>query len=402
MVRLLALAVMLLPRAVAAEPTEIGGWFGPRLFSTDSDLGYIDNAPHHPMLSSSVELGARVAHSFLPWLVPEAELAIVPTHTSSFTTNVFWMEPRLQLRFELMPGKRLMPFILAGGGSPIALSAARKTYDSGIIGEGYVGGGLRFDTSKGFLFRVDARLSVQPGVNHPITTELDVGLGLEFQLGAKRVAVNTTPEGKPDRDGDGIPDDVDKCPDQPEDKDGFEDADGCPDIDNDLDGILDQFDKCPNVPETYNGFEDEDGCPDTVPAEIDALRGTIEGLLYADGETVVRDSAMGAVDKIAKALTTHPSIKIVLIGHADDREAKQFATPPGPGEPAQDLAALAADLSRARAEAVKQALTAHGIGSGRINVEGHGSEEPVSDNATPRGRLANRRVELKLFVPEHR
>jgi outer membrane protein OmpA-like peptidoglycan-associated protein len=55
---------------------------------------------------------------------------------------------------------------------------------------------------------------------------------------------------------------VDQCPEIPEDKDGFEDADGCPDIDNDMDHVLDIADKCPNVPETYNGFEDEDGCPD--------------------------------------------------------------------------------------------------------------------------------------------
>src|SRR5882757_2854031 len=128
MVRLLALAIVLLPRAVAAEPTEIGGWFGPRIFSTDSELGYIDNAPKHPMLSSNVELGARIGMPFLPWLVPEAELAVVPTHTSTFNTNVFWMEPRLQLRFELRPDQRLMPFITVGGGAPIALSSARKTF----------------------------------------------------------------------------------------------------------------------------------------------------------------------------------------------------------------------------------------------------------------------------------
>ena len=65
-----------------------------------------------------------------------------------------------------------------------------------------------------------------------------------------------------DRDGDGIPDDVDKCPDDPEDKDGFEDEDGCPDPDNDKDGIPDNDDLCPNDPEDKDGFEDEDGCPD--------------------------------------------------------------------------------------------------------------------------------------------
>jgi len=65
-----------------------------------------------------------------------------------------------------------------------------------------------------------------------------------------------------DRDGDGIKDDVDKCPDEPEDKDHFEDEDGCPDPDNDRDGILDQDDKCPNIPEDKDGFQDEDGCPE--------------------------------------------------------------------------------------------------------------------------------------------
>jgi outer membrane protein OmpA-like peptidoglycan-associated protein len=97
-----------------------------------------------------------------------------------------------------------------------------------------------------------------------------------------------------DRDGDGYKDDVDKCPDEPEDFDGFEDEDGCPDPDNDQDGIPDVLDKCPNdpgprendgcpfkkvndrdgdgipddvdkcpdEPEDFDGFEDEDGCPD--------------------------------------------------------------------------------------------------------------------------------------------
>lgn len=99
-----------------------------------------------------------------------------------------------------------------------------------------------------------------------------------------------------DRDGDGIPDWADACPDEPEDFDGFEDSDGCPDPDNDGDGIPDindecpntpgvperngcpdwdankqdrdgdgipdHLDKCPDEPEDFDGFEDEDGCPD--------------------------------------------------------------------------------------------------------------------------------------------
>ena len=81
-----------------------------------------------------------------------------------------------------------------------------------------------------------------------------------------------------DRDGDGIPDSIDKCPDQPEDKDLFDDADGCPDPDNDGDGIrLDVVDKCPLEPEDKDGFQDADGCPDTdndndgIPDSVDKV-----------------------------------------------------------------------------------------------------------------------------------
>ena len=65
-----------------------------------------------------------------------------------------------------------------------------------------------------------------------------------------------------DRDGDGLKDDVDKCPDNPEDFDRFEDEDGCPEPDNDRDGILDDDDQCPNNPEDKDNFQDEDGCPE--------------------------------------------------------------------------------------------------------------------------------------------
>lgn len=65
-----------------------------------------------------------------------------------------------------------------------------------------------------------------------------------------------------DSDNDGINDDVDKCPYEEEDIDGFEDEDGCPDLDNDGDGIIDFKDGCQNIAEDIDGFQDEDGCPD--------------------------------------------------------------------------------------------------------------------------------------------
>jgi OmpA-OmpF porin, OOP family len=77
---------------------------------------------------------------------------------------------------------------------------------------------------------------------------------------------------KTDKDGDGILDDVDACPEQPEDKDLFEDEDGCPDPDNDKDGVLDPLDKCPNTA----GPVENEGCPfgdkdgDGIPDNVDA------------------------------------------------------------------------------------------------------------------------------------
>jgi len=411
---LFALAV-LAPAPAAAEPAQVGGWFGPRVFSSDSRLGYIPGEAY-PGLASTIAFGPRIARPVLPWLVPEIELGFAPAQTETMSVvdkpvRVYWLDPRVHARFELNPLAkwqlgRLAPFAVAGAGAPIALSTRSSKFGTSIIGSGYLGGGVRFDSQKGFMLRFDARVAFLPGIERVIAAEVDIGFGLEFALGKPGPGPRATGESRTargerpgDRDGDGIPDDKDACPDREEDFDGFDDQDGCPDIDNDLDRVLDIADRCPTTPETYNGFEDDDGCPDTLPADIDNLKGTIEGLVYGDGETRVRDSAKASLAKISKVMFAHPTIRVVLIGHTDDREAKQFATPgAGADQPPQDLAALSADLSRARAEAVKQALTSLGIAAARIDAEGHGAEEPVSDNDRPRGRLANRRVEIKLYV----
>jgi hypothetical protein len=65
-----------------------------------------------------------------------------------------------------------------------------------------------------------------------------------------------------DTDQDGVPDDKDECVELAEDRDHFEDGDGCPDFDNDDDGVPDDQDKCPALKEDQDGFQDEDGCPD--------------------------------------------------------------------------------------------------------------------------------------------
>ncbi len=89
-----------------------------------------------------------------------------------------------------------------------------------------------------------------------------LALALEATEKSELVAPRPECQENRDRDGDGILDREDRCPDDPEDFDGFQDSDGCPDPDNDEDGILDHDDKCPNDPEDLDNFEDEDGCPD--------------------------------------------------------------------------------------------------------------------------------------------
>ncbi len=93
-----------------------------------------------------------------------------------------------------------------------------------------------------------------------------------------------------DQDGDGIPDDVDKCPTIPEDFDGFEDHDGCPDPDNDGDRIPDAIDKCPNEPETRNGYKDDDGCPDELPdRDHDGISDDLDKCPDAGGPDIIRN-----------------------------------------------------------------------------------------------------------------
>ena len=73
-----------------------------------------------------------------------------------------------------------------------------------------------------------------------------------------------------DDDRDGVPDKLDRCLSEKEDIDGFEDLDGCIDLDNDQDNIIDRNDRCPNQPENRNGHQDQDGCPDeTTSGDLD-------------------------------------------------------------------------------------------------------------------------------------
>ena len=189
-----------------------------------------------------------------------------------------------------------------------------------------------------------------------------------------------------DNDNDGIPDAVDKCPNDPEDKDGFEDDDGCPDPDNDNDGILDVSDKCPNEAEDFNGYEDEDGCPEggepVKPAEKPTETSFIlEGLKFQPNSPVMVPGAYTSLDKAAKIMENYPDINVVIEGHAASTDRPDFEQ----------------TLSQERAEAVRGELVkTYGIAASRIRAVGYGSTRPIAENATSDGRARNRRIEFKV------
>ncbi len=126
-----------------------------------------------------------------------------------------------------------------------------------------ISGDLRGDTEERPLeARVGARYFTPSGV--VITGGLGAGVIEGAGMPNVRALFGVAYASRPsmDRDGDGLPNNLDGCPNEPEDMDLFQDDDGCPDPDNDRDGIRDIHDECPLDPEDFDEFEDADGCPD--------------------------------------------------------------------------------------------------------------------------------------------
>jgi len=128
-------------------------------------------------------------------------------------------------------------------------------------------GGTQFPTENGPKSPADARRGhAPPRETGPAVVTgggagVFEGVGVPVPRGIFGIQWNA--EGS-DQDADGVGDTDDQCPTKPEDEDGFEDEDGCPDLDNDKDGVADGADKCPDKMEVINGVADDDGCPDDV------------------------------------------------------------------------------------------------------------------------------------------
>jgi outer membrane protein OmpA-like peptidoglycan-associated protein len=183
-----------------------------------------------------------------------------------------------------------------------------------------------------------------------------------------------------DRDGDGIPDNMDKCPDQPEDKDGIDDQDGCPEDDADNDGIPDVKDACPKEPGLPNPDPKKNGCPQFIHMEGSEVR-VLQQVHFATGSATILPDSFQMLGEIVALLKANPTIKKLMVeGHTDN----------------QGGAAMNLDLSKRRALSVKTFLIQHGIDAGRLDSEGYGLTRPIADNNTNEGRAKNRRVEFKI------
>ena len=193
----------------------------------------------------------------------------------------------------------------------------------------------------------------------------------------------------PDNDGDGIPDAVDECPDEPEDVDEFEDENGCPDPDNDGDGIADVDDKCPLEPETKNGFEDDDGCADETLVALDLERGRIEVLLesmvhFDWNDADVPEDYLTVMKQVAYIMKSNPEIRVLQVeGHTS-----------WTGGHAYNM-----ELSRNRAAAVVGWLMHFGVEPERILARGFGFTQLRVQRRGPRFNWINRRVEFVIVDP---
>jgi OOP family OmpA-OmpF porin len=187
--------------------------------------------------------------------------------------------------------------------------------------------------------------------------------------------------GGADRDHDGIPDSADACPDQPEDKDGIQDDDGCPETDADSDGIADAEDKCPVEAGVRSADPAKLGCPGLTQVSENGEVQLLRPIEFEYGKAVIKDVSFPILDEVLALMKSRPSVRLGVYGHTDNRGAIEVNM----------------RLSKDRAAACKNYLINHGIAASRLESQGFGPKQPISDNTTDEGRARNRRVDFKIL-----
>ncbi|GAB4563422.1 MAG: hypothetical protein Tsb0020_12570 [Haliangiales bacterium] len=434
------------PRQPRPKHIDLGVFIGGNYFSDQLELGNAYFSEQVP--NSAFLLGLRGSYLVLPnlaldsSLAPrlaielESKLALSSTGSNAQAMRDQFFAPvlgwRAQARLSLWSDYRLHPFLVVGAGGETVITSSPFIASGDSDAAVFWGLGAHYALDDAYGLRADVRHGITAGRTDLAahTAELHVGVYYRFSLGEPPAPL-PEPEPEPDiiedlvtietepieadEDGDGILDDLDECPTEPEifneiddedgcpevdsdndgllgtrdqcpdaaeDLEGFEDEDGCPDLDNDEDGNPDVSDECPNTPENENGFEDEDGCPDELPDQVAAYVGVIRGIRFPSGSAQIRDQrSRELLAEAAKTLSEYPSLRIRISGHTDAR-----------GNERRNV-----ELSRARADAVKWYLVDEGIEHDRIVTMGYGPSQPIDSNDTKEGRANNRRIEFELL-----
>jgi outer membrane protein OmpA-like peptidoglycan-associated protein len=338
------------------------------------------------------------------------------------------------------PGRHLRAIIETNLTTQLADFFNRNSTPLNLLG----GIKYRFISGIGIISAIGAGLT--PGIGTP---DIRFILGVNY-LFRPKTSHTIKPRDFPDADGDGIPDKDDLCPTDGEDKDRFDDQDGCPDLDNDNDTIPDSIDLCPNVAETVNNAKDTDGCPDSdadgdgvidreddcpsIPEDVDGFEdhngcpdtdNDFDTLLDDDDECpLLPESANGYQDEdgcpdyfrlkgnklelkrrmrfIPKSEEFHDSAFDIL----DEIIAALFANPTWKeiqihvhtsGQGDENAVQI---LSEERAMTIMRVLVASGIVPERLVAIGKGNSEPLASPKTAAGRRKNARVVFQISTEE--
>jgi len=392
------------------RPVELGIGGGIRGFSVKNELGTYDQDPlGGTTVANAIAVDVRGAYRLIRhlWLEPEASL--MPTRSRDELAQVLASDIGGNVLYEILEIGKARPFVLAGAGALFGQSSDELVLLTDTDTHTRFGVGTKVALADHLGARADARLIVPAGNGSDFAGSPDfkIGVGLYTMIGKPQTIKLY------DHDRDGLFASDDQCPRDAEDKDAFEDDDGCPDVDNDSDGIADIDDGCPmeaetvngtddadgcpefdadsdgifdasdacvDDPETRNGYEDADGCPDEVPEEVKAFTGVIEGIHFdVASATITRDS-FALLDSAVKVLLEYTGTRMEIAGHTDDQGAADYNL----------------DLSQRRADSVRTYLVEAGVPSDRVIAVGYGLTRPIAEGVE--GRAANRRVEFQLIT----
>jgi OmpA-OmpF porin, OOP family len=445
---------------------DFGLFGGGHFFTSDHILGRAKGDPTEVSPKSSGLFGAHLGFHFNRWIGIEGEAVGIPTRTRGVNSQIdppsdakMWVFGyRASFILHLSDNYMVQPFLLAGYGGLTSLSGDSNVVRGDTVGFLHGGIGFKVGFTPWIGLRLDGRILVPWTALSPVIPigdrigytgpDFEAFGGLYVNFGeverihiieklAKRLDKDgdgipddvdkcpAEPEDKdgfqdddgcpdPDNDGDGIPDALDKCPNDPEDKDGFQDDDGCPDLDNDKDGIPDNLDKCPNEPEDKDGFEDQDGCPDPdndkdgIPDAVDKCPNQPETVNHYQDEDGCPDEVPAAVKKftgVIEGINFKTASAEILPGSFAvlDRAIKVLQDYPDVNleisghTDNRGKAEYNRNLSQRRADSVKMYFVSRGIASSRLQSIGYGMERPLADNSTSSGRASNRRTEFRLI-----